>query len=225
MATTRLDRAQVVDTALRLLNEVGLDGLTLRRIAKELNVQAPALYWHFKNKQELLDEMATTIYRRMHEERPVVADTWQEQLTEFSRTLRGALLALRDGAKVFSGTRFTDTGHAPSLEAHLRVFVDAGHPAGLAARATFVVFTYTLGFAIEEQAVQPMPGERTPGYDVADRAEFIGAEFPLAVEVGPDLFHDYEDRFEEGLRAIVAGLEATLLAAPAHRSEPVQPTR
>lgn len=62
---SRIDRRQVVDTALRLLNEVGLDGLTLRRIAKELNVQAPALYWHFKNKQELLDEMATEMFRRM----------------------------------------------------------------------------------------------------------------------------------------------------------------
>lgn len=62
---SRIDRKQVVDTALRLLNEVGLDGLTLRGIAKELNVQAPALYWHFKNKQELLDEMATEMVRRM----------------------------------------------------------------------------------------------------------------------------------------------------------------
>ncbi|MFI2031358.1 TetR/AcrR family transcriptional regulator C-terminal domain-containing protein [Streptomyces buecherae] len=223
MATTRLDRAQVVDTALRLLNEVGLDGLTLRRIAKELNVQAPALYWHFKNKQELLDEMATAIYRRMHEEHPIVADTWQEQLAESSRRLRQTLLGLRDGAKVFSGSRFTDAGHAQSLDAHLRVFVEAGYPVGLAARASFIAFTYTLGFAIEEQAVHPMPGERAPGYDVAERAEFIGSEFPLAVEVGPDIFHDYGDRFEEGLRVIVAGLEATLLASPAPSGQASQP--
>src|SRR5262245_36093000 len=56
-----LDRETVVRTALRVLDEVGLEGLTLRRIAAELDVQAPALYWHFKNKQELLDEMATTM--------------------------------------------------------------------------------------------------------------------------------------------------------------------
>ncbi|MBB5934825.1 TetR/AcrR family transcriptional regulator C-terminal domain-containing protein [Streptomyces zagrosensis] len=217
MATTRLDRGQVVDTALRLLNEVGLEGLTLRRIAKELNVQAPALYWHFTNKQELLDEMATTIYRRMNDGEQRVADTWQQQLTDTCRLLRRTLLGLRDGAKVFSGTHFTDAGHAQTLEAQLRVFVDAGHPAGVAARAIFIAFTFTLGFVIEEQTVQPMPGERMPGYDVAKRAEFIGSEFPLAIEVGPDLFHDYGDRFEEGLRAIVAGVEATLLVRPEHR--------
>lgn len=61
----KLDRAQVADTALRLLNEVGLDGLTLRRIATELDVKAPALYWHFANKQALLDELATEMLRRM----------------------------------------------------------------------------------------------------------------------------------------------------------------
>ncbi|WP_143673537.1 TetR family transcriptional regulator, partial [Streptomyces griseiscabiei] len=44
----KLDKAQVAEAALRLLNEVGLEGLSLRLIAKELDVQAPALYWHFK---------------------------------------------------------------------------------------------------------------------------------------------------------------------------------
>jgi AcrR family transcriptional regulator len=42
---------------------VGLDGLTLRAIARELDVQAPALSWHFKDKQALLDEMATEMSR------------------------------------------------------------------------------------------------------------------------------------------------------------------
>ena len=56
-----LDRAQVVTAAIELLDEVGLDGLTLRRLAQELGVQAPALYWHFKDKQELLDQMMVTI--------------------------------------------------------------------------------------------------------------------------------------------------------------------
>ena len=41
--------------------KVGLDGLTLRKLAAELRVEAPAVYWHFKNKQELLDEMATCV--------------------------------------------------------------------------------------------------------------------------------------------------------------------
>ncbi|WP_431043940.1 TetR/AcrR family transcriptional regulator C-terminal domain-containing protein [Streptomyces sp. P1-3] len=210
MATTRLDRALVVDTALRLLNEVGLEGLTLRRIAKELNVQAPALYWHFKNKGELLDEMATAIHREMTRTPMAPAASWQEQLARAQRGLRAALLGYRDGAKVFSGTRFTDTGHAAAMEAHLRVLVDAGFTPSAAARASFIAYTFTLGFVTEEQAVQVAPGERAAGYDVDERAARIGADHPLAAAAGADLFLNYEERFEEGLRVIIAGIEATL---------------
>lgn len=55
---TKLQRDTVVRAALTLLNEVGLDGLTTRRLAERLGVQQPALYWHFKNKQALIGALA-----------------------------------------------------------------------------------------------------------------------------------------------------------------------
>jgi AcrR family transcriptional regulator len=111
-----LDRTRVADTALRLLNEVGLDGLTLRAIARELDVKAPALYWHFKDKQALLDEMATEMYRRMVAGTPLdPGDTWRERLLKTNRGLRAALRGYRDGAKVFSGSRFTGMVHAEQM--------------------------------------------------------------------------------------------------------------
>ncbi|MFK4273290.1 TetR/AcrR family transcriptional regulator, partial [Streptomyces milbemycinicus] len=182
------------------------------RIAKELNVQAPALYWHFKNKQALLDEMSTAMFRRMVESHADLdALTWQERLIEVQRALRRTLLGYRDGAKVFSGSRFTGTDHARSQEGHLRAFVAAGFTPGAAARATFIAFSFTLGFVIEEQSVEPRPGERVSGYEVAEREARMAAEgYSLAAAVSTDLFQGYEERFEEGLRAIVAGIEATL---------------
>src|SRR6266545_4694662 len=56
-----LTRQTMIETALLLLDEVGLDGLTVRRLAAELGVQSPSLYWHIRTKQELLDGMADTI--------------------------------------------------------------------------------------------------------------------------------------------------------------------
>ena len=53
-----LQRETVVRAALHLLDEVGLDGLTVRRLATYLDIQNPTLYWHFTNKQELLNCMA-----------------------------------------------------------------------------------------------------------------------------------------------------------------------
>ncbi|MGP3927462.1 TetR/AcrR family transcriptional regulator C-terminal domain-containing protein [Streptomyces sp. 8N616] len=217
MATTRLDRAQVVDTALRLLNEVGLEGLTLRRIAKELGVQAPALYWHFRNKQELLDEMATDMLRRMTvplseaEGAPGGGVSWQDAITFTCRELRKALLGYRDGAKVFSGTRLTDLSHIGAFDSYLGALTGAGFALRDAVNAYFTSYAFTIGFVIEEQSVYPVPGgERDPHYDVAERADRIGEEFPLAAAAGADLFSDYDARFETGLRIVVAGIEQTL---------------
>ncbi|MEV6163772.1 TetR/AcrR family transcriptional regulator C-terminal domain-containing protein [Streptomyces sp. NPDC052052] len=209
MGTTKIDRERVADTALRLLNEVGLDGLTLRAIARELDVKAPALYWHFKDKQALLDEMATVMYRRMlDEDLPgPTPERWQDQLVAYHRALRTALLRYRDGAKVYSGARFTGTDHADSLESHLRTMVEAGFELWQAVRVGTTAHAYTLGFVTEEQGVQPMPDERRDGYDIDERARRM-ARYPLAAAAGAEIFAHYDERFEDGLQLLVAGIEA-----------------
>ncbi|MFG3008137.1 TetR/AcrR family transcriptional regulator C-terminal domain-containing protein [Streptomyces calvus] len=215
MSTERrapLDRRRVADTALTLLNETGLDGLTLRAIARELDVKAPALYWHFKDKQALLDEMATEMYRRMTAGTTLdPADTWQERLLKANRGLRTALLAYRDGAKVFSGSRFTGIEHAEQMEDSLRLLTAAGFTLAQAARALNTTYLYTLGFVTEEQGVQPLPGERREGYDLAERARAM-ADFPLAARAGAEIFADYDRHFEEGLDLLIAGIEARYAA-------------
>ena len=59
-----LNRADIVQAALDLLDEKGIDAVTVRAVATRLGVKAPALYWHVENKQALLDEMGTEIQRR-----------------------------------------------------------------------------------------------------------------------------------------------------------------
>ncbi|MEV6331826.1 TetR/AcrR family transcriptional regulator C-terminal domain-containing protein [Streptomyces sp. NPDC051909] len=214
MATKKTNRLQpetVAETALRLLNERGLEGLTLRAIAQELHVQAPALYWHFKNKQALLDEMATVMYRQMvtdPDARPAGDVSWQERILAVNRGLRAGLLRYRDGAKVYSGARFTGTDHAEDMERELGALVDAGFSLRDAVRASTTAYLFTLGFVTEEQGTEPVPGERREGFDVAERAERLAA-YPLAAQAGAEIFGDYDSRFEEGLRIIVAGIAAT----------------
>ncbi|WP_338782682.1 TetR/AcrR family transcriptional regulator C-terminal domain-containing protein [Streptomyces sp. DG1A-41] len=211
MSTERrepLDRRRVADSALRLLNEVGLDGLTLRAIARELDVKAPALYWHFKDKQALLDEMATEMYRRMVAGASLdPADTWRERLLKANRGLRAALLGYRDGAKVFSGSRFTGIEHAGQMEDNLRLLTAAGFTLPQAVRALTTAYLYTLGFVTEEQGVQPLPGERREGYDVNERARLM-ADFPLSAQAGAEIFEDYDGHFEEGLALVIGGIGA-----------------
>ncbi|MGC5394214.1 TetR/AcrR family transcriptional regulator C-terminal domain-containing protein [Streptomyces sp. DT20] len=221
MGTTKIDRSRVADTALRLLNEVGLDGLTLRAIARELDVKAPALYWHFKDKQALLDEMATVMHRRMVEGGlpGPTPQGWQEQLVAYNLGLRRGLLRYRDGAKVYGGAKFTGTDYADGLEGHLRTMVDAGFELWQAVRAGTTAYSYTMGFVSEEQGVRPMPDQQREGFDVTERAERL-ARYPLAAAAGSEIFANYDERFEDGLRLIIAGIEARYGGAedPGHTS-------
>ena len=57
----KVNRDMVAVAGLKLLNEVGLEQLTLRLLAKELKIQAPTVYWHFKSKEELIDEMSSMV--------------------------------------------------------------------------------------------------------------------------------------------------------------------
>jgi TetR/AcrR family tetracycline transcriptional repressor len=208
VGTAKIDRAAVAETALRLLNEVGLDGLSLRAIAKELDVKAPALYWHFKDKQALLDEMATLIHRRLAADFDLSACTgWQDGLVAYNQNLRTTLLRYRDGAKVYSGTRFTGTDHAVTLEQQLRLMTGAGFTLRQAVLAGTTSYAYTIGFVTEEQGVRPMPDERREGYDIEERARGL-AKYPLTAAAGREIFSDYDRRFDEGLRLIVAGVAA-----------------
>ena len=65
----KVNRDIIVQAALRLLDDTGLEDLTLRKLAQALDIQAPTLYWHFKSKDALIDEMATDALGRLLEQR------------------------------------------------------------------------------------------------------------------------------------------------------------
>jgi TetR/AcrR family transcriptional regulator, tetracycline repressor protein len=203
-----LDREIVVRTALEVLDEVGLERLTLRKIAAKLNVQAPALYWHFKSKEELLDAMATMVFAdafSIYQETPNA--TWAELAAEYGRETRKMLLRYRDGAKMVSGTYLTDARLYASMETILRTFTNAGFSLRDAVRSISTIYCYAVGFTIEEQAVYPHPGERDNQYDPDRRAARIdGAQLPLVLAAGDELFGNYNERFEHGLQIILRGL-------------------
>lgn len=184
----RLDRERIVRRALDLLDEVGLDGLTLRRLASDLGVQAAALYWHVPSKAALLDEMATTMLRDLIEQAndelaALAGEPWQDCVLLSADRFRAALLARRDGARVFSGTYLTDERLAGWVELPLSILVDAGFPTADATRAWGTLLAFVQGFAVEEQAQPPGTGA------------------------------DVDERFAFGVDVIVRGLESRLAVA------------
>jgi TetR/AcrR family tetracycline transcriptional repressor len=213
MPPVNLDRQTVVRAALGLLDRVGFEGLTVRKLAGELGVKAPALYWHFRNKEELLDEMATTVFLDAVRDSgwPQADASWAQWAEQFGKRLRQMLLSYRDGARMFSGRYLTDKSFYEAMEASLRKLTDAGFSLRDATQGLHTIYCYTIGFAIEEQAIYPRPGKRRKRYDLAERAKRIdNKKFPLAVAAGEHTFVDFEEHFEQGLRLIIKGLSGGL---------------
>ena len=90
----------------------------------------------------------------------------------------------------------------------LRKLADAGFPLREATQGLNTIYCYTIGFAIEEQAVYPRPGKRRKRYELAERAKRVDSKrFPLAARAGEHTFVDFDKHFEQGLRLIIKGLQ------------------
>lgn len=194
----KIDRAAVVWEALELLDEVGLDGVSTRAVARRLGVEQPSLYWHFKNKQELLAAMAAAALQR-HDELPLpqVGDDWKSWFLENYRSFRGALLAHRDGARLHAGS-VPDGASRERLLQKFAFLIEAGVAEQDAITGMLAASRFTVGSALEQQA-DPDADEASP--------EVV--EQPVAPT--------HEQAFEAGLLMLLTGLEGFTAAATARR--------
>ncbi|MFZ4896447.1 TetR/AcrR family transcriptional regulator C-terminal domain-containing protein [Plantibacter sp. Mn2098] len=192
----RLDRQQIVAAALELLDEVGLDRLTTRALAQRLGVQQPALYWHFKNRDELLASMAEKMLTEELPAQPEVGSDPSVWLAERARAFRRALLAHRDGARVHAGST-PALAQLPMLEAQISVMMDAGLSAREALQTGMVISRYTIGWVLEEQAsILRLPAPD----DIQNDAPALSSALQ-SFDQG-----DSNANFEYGLAAVIDGL-------------------
>jgi TetR/AcrR family transcriptional regulator, tetracycline repressor protein len=212
-----LTKTAIVRAALDLLDDAGMDGLTVRALASRLGVQAPALYWHVRGKQALLDEMATLIWRQIGDVMAALPGDmpWREVMATYAQTVRKELLGHRDGAKAFSGTTLTDPDVVRRQEVTFGNLTRQGFTIRDAARALVLLHDFTIGFCVEEQAVVQGTASGDDRYLPGRRAELIGPQTaPLAVEAGQVIFGDSDTRFAELIDLLLGAVAGMRQAAP-----------
>lgn len=185
---TRLNRDVVTGAALDLLDEVGLDAVSTRRLAQRLGVEQPSLYWHFRDKSQLLAAMAEAAMAP-HAAAPLPGpdDEPLAWFRENARSLRRTLLRRRDGARLHAGSR--PAGDDLGRITHKLTFLTThGLPEPVARMALLAAGRFTVGSVLEEQA------------DLASGAAGSGPEEAVAPAV------DHDAAFEAGLGLLTDGL-------------------
>jgi len=205
-----LTRDAIVEVALRHLDEHGLDALSLRKIAAELGVSAPTLYWYVNSKRELLDLMAVALFSRTRDNSKQGAFAelpWWEAFEHRSRSIYLSMIEHRDSARVVAGNRPTPSVLA-GVELVLAKLVSAGFTPGQAQQALLAVGAYIGGSALEWQSERDRA--ESGGSDEAIFAELTDSDrYPtLAEAVRSVEFHDPLQTFDFGLKALMAGLRA-----------------
>ena len=226
-------RADIVRAGLELLEQGGLDALSLRRVAQSLGMHAPGLYWYIEDKQELIDLLAQAILDEAFAEGalngPAEGEGWEPWLTEVAVRIRGTLLAHRDGARVVAGAYlFRTHSLTDMMETAVEALERDGYSRDMALHCTITVMRYTTGIALDDQA---SPKSRRAeimrrlkeGLPVGPKidperwprvAEVMGRWVKQVFVAGVDPASLGELHFRHGLALVMAGIRSAKTHSP-----------
>lgn len=216
---TRLDRGLIEGTALALIDEHGLEALTMRALGERLQVDPTAVYRYYRNKDELLEALVDRLFSPddTSEERAPALDEldgeWGQIARHACHGIRRRLLThpalvplavLRPPRKGGTLTR---------IETLLGALRKAGFDDRETASAYHALLYYTLGHAALEAPYAQMDPE-TAGEVVAETRVFYLAQspehYPNTAAVAPHLYGDLDEQFDYGLERLIHGLYAQL---------------
>jgi AcrR family transcriptional regulator len=210
---TPITRDAIVEAALAVLDKVGMDGLSMRRVAEELGTGAASLYWHVRNKDELFQLIFDRVTREVVLPEPDPA-RWKEQLKALGYEMRKVLSKYRDVAVLSFGR----VPAAPQTALFAEWLFTLLQPVGVPDKAIALVGDfaglYVGAYCYEESLGFHSPtGEDLPpetwvrmmrDYVVSlprERFSRTIAAVDLLIGFNP------EERFEFGLDLLIAGLE------------------
>jgi TetR/AcrR family tetracycline transcriptional repressor len=200
----RLSRDRIVDTALDLIDRSGLQGLTMRALAHELQADPMAVYRHVRDKDELLGAMCDRLLVALD---PIdLDDGWEPQLCHLAEQIRERFAARPALLPALAAAPMTPTSLLIAADT-VALLIRAGANATDAAAGVNAVFSYVLGYAVVEAAVPPA-ADRDALREAA-LAHLGTNEPPPHLDAAIDLMNDPGD-FHTGLDLVLSGLRARL---------------
>jgi TetR/AcrR family tetracycline transcriptional repressor len=202
-----LTREQVVDAALRVADQDGLDALSMPTLARQLECGIMTLYGYVEDKEDLLDAIALRGLADLRLPRPLPSQP-ADLLIAWGRALRRTLLEHPSLPVIFLSRPVIGPGIFRGIEVLLGALGRGGMPATAALHAAYAVIIYTTGFVAWELA---RTARQPPAaYAAAWRrtfAELPPEDFPLSATILDELPHIADtEQFERALIVLASGL-------------------
>ena len=208
-------RDRAIRVAVALADSGGIGSLSMRKLAGELGVEAMSLYYHVKNKGELLDGMVGLVVSEMVV--PVADAAWKPAMWERSESAR-AMFARHPWAISQVDAR-TTAATLNNLNATIGCLLASGFTIPLAAHAMSLLDSYVHGFALQEASL-PLDESGDIGAvteDILAQREMMSGAFPHLAAMAAELIlqpgYAYGNEFAFGLGVILDGIEASLAAS------------
>ena len=204
-----LTRERVLDAAMKLADQSGLEGLSMRKLGQALGVEAMALYYHFANKERVLDGIVDLVFGEI--DLPVAGADWKTAMRQRAISVRDALLRHRWAIGLMESRTNPGPANLRHHDAVIGCLRAAGFDMAATATAYSLLDSYIYGFAMTKMN---LPFEDTS--DIVEMSETMLAPFApgeyqnladFITEHAMKPGYDYANEFEYGLDVILDGLE------------------
>jgi AcrR family transcriptional regulator len=202
-----LTRELVLDTAVALADRRGLESLSMRKLGQELGVEGMALYYHFANKDEVIDGMVDLVFSEIA--LPPAGVDWKTAMRQRAQSLREVLQRHRWALGLLESRRTPGPANLRHHDAVIGSLRSAGLDMPTIAHAYSLLDSYVYGFALFAMNLPFDPTEEVAELGRATLQAFPADAYPNLVAyisaMRPD--YNYGDEFEYGLDVVLRGLE------------------
>ena len=213
-----LSRERVLRTAIAIADSSGIEALTMRRLAEELDAEAMSLYYYLASKEDLLDGIADAVVAEINDvvgaiDRPSAGADWKTAVRRRILSAREVLLRHRWAPRVLETRTNTSSAVLLYYDGLLRLMRDGGFSYDLIHHALHALGSRALGFT--QELFDPSAG--TSDEEAAAALESMAGQIPHLVAMFMEVAHDDPDstlgwcddqtEFEFGLDLILDGLD------------------
>jgi AcrR family transcriptional regulator len=206
-----LNRERVLRAAIALADQGGFESLTMRKLAKELGVEAMSLYNHVANKDDLLDGMVDLVFAEI--EPPATDIDWKTAMRRRAISTREVLARHRWAIGMMEGRGSHGPANLRLHDAVLGCLRAAGFSLEATVHAYSVQDAYIYGFALQERDMSPETAEDFAAEAQRQMHDYRAmlADYPHLVEVVgghvAEAGYDYATEFLFGLDLILDALD------------------